>query len=600
MKTMRSQMKIVLWTVIIAFVIGFVYMVLGTGGPSRTRGKDKANQGIAGEVNGETITFWELHRIQQEALQKVREEKGEELDEETIRQIEQQSWEKVVSEILLAQEIKRHKIKISDDEVVAIIRSDPRWAMGDSSLMTNGQFDYNKYLEAISDRRNLPALVKREVEIRRELPINKLQMRLLSSVRVTDLEVRNAYLAESEKVKVSYIFFNPQQFPDSAFTVTEMECNTYYQEYLKDFKVPERTSLGFIFFEKKASPADELEVKKRINELYQEANKGADFAELARENSEDPASKEKGGDLGFFGRGRMIKPFEDVAFALKPGEISAPVKTPFGWHIIKLEERKKEKREEQVRARHILLKIQPGEETLARLREEIQDFLNSAQKNGFEQTAQERNLPIQKTPLFPQGRFIPGIGENSQIMNFAFEEKIGNISEPMEMEQGIFIFKIIQKEKEGYLSYSETKERIKRLVLQNKKKNLAWQKAKEIRKQIDGTQNFEMIAAKNRLKIDTTTTFSRDDHVANIGFKNEFVGAAFALPQGVISQPVKTAQGCYLIRVERKIPIDEIKFQQERETLRSELLSEKQKQIIDEWYQSVYSKAKIKDYRRNF
>ena len=136
-----------------------------------------------------------------------------------------------------------------------------------------------------------------------------------------------------------------------------------------------------------------------------------DFAKLAQENSEDKGSAAKGGDVGFFGRGMMVKPFEDAAFAAQPGEIVGPVQSPFGLHIIKVEAKKTENNAEQVQARHILLKFNASEETMRLAAQNARFFSEAAQEKPFDEVVKLENLKVDTTNFFPAGGFIPGLPE---------------------------------------------------------------------------------------------------------------------------------------------------------------------------------------------
>ncbi|MBN1932919.1 MAG: peptidyl-prolyl cis-trans isomerase [Desulfobacterales bacterium] len=138
-----------------------------------------------------------------------------------------------------------------------------------------------------------------------------------------------------------------QQFIDKQFaqkiTISAKESETYYNEHPEYFKQPEQVQASHILIkvESGANEAKKTETRNKIREIQQQLQKGKDFDALAKEFSECPSSA-KGGDLGYFRRGAMVKPFEDAAFALKPGEVSDIVETPFGYHLIKVVDKKAE------------------------------------------------------------------------------------------------------------------------------------------------------------------------------------------------------------------------------------------------------------------
>jgi len=598
LKAMRRNTKIVLWVVVASFVVGFIFIQLGMGGFTGDRYRRARERGILGEVNGIPITESQFQYALQEAYQAAREKAGGDLSEEMTEKLREETWNNLVGEILLNQVIKKLGIKVSDTEVITILRTNPPPSLLENKeLQTNGKFDHNKYLQVISNPQNLPWVSQYEASIRSLLPKQKLQDALLSSARVTDLEVRNFYVAKNEKVRVNYLGLTLTNLRSDTLQTTDEEIMNYYEQHKHDFKQPARARLKFVYLEKKPSPEDEVNAEREIREIYAEARRGVDFSRLAQENSDDVTSATKGGDLGFFERGQMVKPFEDVAFSLKPGEISEPFKTPYGWHIVKLEERKKEGEKEKIRARHILLKIEPSEVTLKRLRERAEDFVQALKKIPFEQAAEERKLEIHDTGFFPQGRFIPSLGQNPQAMAFAFEGKVGRTGGLMEDKNGFYILKLSERRKEGIASLDEVRDRLRILVVHENLKRIAFQQMEALAHEIKQGKTLEQVAHSHSIELKKTGLFSREDYLPEVGAKNEFIGVAFSLPVGRISGPVLTDQGCDLIQVVEKIPIDENRFQAEKEKVREERLAEKRNNLVQEFYQELERKAKIRDYR---
>jgi parvulin-like peptidyl-prolyl isomerase len=598
MKAMRSQMKVIMWIVAVAMVVGFGFIITGTGG-NLGKSQSKLAQGIVGEVDGQAISLRQYQETYRQNLQNYRQQSGGEPDEATAKQIENQTWQTMVEEMLLQQAYRKLGIKTFDEEVVSIIRnSPPQELRNNENLMTNGAFDIQKYHAFISHPQSMPWLLDYESQIKKQLPLQKLRLQLVAGIRVTDQELKEAFVDKFDRVRASYIaiplgaFYNPNQ------EISQDRIAGYYQEHRSEYQAPERANLEFVAFAQSPTEKDLQAVKDRIEEIYQEARApGADFAELAMTYSEDPGSAEKGGDLGFFGRGQMIPEFEKAAFGMAPGKISPPFQTQFGWHIVKVEEKKTEQGQPMVRARHILLRIKASEETLADLRIRSDIFNDAVKEKGFEAAAAEQGLEIVKTGFFPRGFYVPRLGSMPELVNFAFDENRGSVSPVLDNGQSYVVARILDRQKKGIKPLAEVEQLIKAKILTEMAKAEARAMAQNLRSQITNPGDLEKAAKAANAKLETTGEFSRADFVPNVGNQNEFFAAAFGMAPGTVSGPVATDQAVYIIRVDSHNPINQELFNQEAGKLEQELMQKKQNEAIQNWYQSLQNNANIRDYR---
>ncbi|MBI4531605.1 MAG: peptidylprolyl isomerase [Candidatus Latescibacteria bacterium] len=599
LKTMRQAktIKTVMWVVSIAFV-GWLAFELGadyTGRASRTRA-------VVGQINGRAVSFEEFKAALQNTSDRQRTQTPDR--EPDQGQLIQQVWDDMVNQILLLQEIEKRNIAFSDKELAQYLRTaPPPYIQQTEAFLTNGQFDIGKYNQFLNQmatssdpraRQNIDILA---YQTRLALQGQKLQDQIMASVKATDAEVRKQYIDQNEKVKVMYLFVPNTPFSDSAVTVSDEETKKYYQEHTDDYRQDARVRCEYVLFEKKASPDDERAVEREIHRILTEARGGADFAQLARDYSEDPGSAQNGGDLGFFGRGHMVKPFEDVAFALSPGDISEPVKTPFGWHIVKVEEKKLENGEEQVKARHILLKIQPSRETIEDRFTRAEQLVEEAKKNGLSKAAQGAGLDVKDTGFFEKKGVIPGLGGGTQaLVNLAFESSEGTILRPYENDRGIFVLHVAQKKKAGIEPFEDVKEKVVATLKTKKKTQLSSDRLRQSK-----GQTLEQKAASIGLSVKETPLFSRTGYVPGVGSKNEFTAAAFHVhPVGAISDIVETDKGAYILQLSEKQPIDEIAFESQKAQLRERLLQQKQYETYNTWFTHLKETAKIVDNRHLF
>lgn len=602
MQMMRRKMKAIMWIVVVTFVVGFVYVIMGTGG-SLGKTQDKLARGIIGQVGSQEITT----RQYQEALSRSREQYrtrfGSDPDEATFRQMEQEAWQGLLGSMILQRAYRQYGIRVYDEEIVGIIRNrPPNELMNDPQLMTNGQFDMQKYQSVISNPQNLAWLVDYEIQLREQLPQQKLNLQVLAGVRVTDQEIIRTFQDQNEKIKASFVAVDPGKFFNAQEEVAPAEIEAYYKEHQEEFQAPERVKFSFVALPKEPTEKDLADQKLKIDDIYAQAVKpGADFDTLAMEYSEDPGSAMNGGDLGFFEKEAMDPAFAEVAFKLSPGQISKPFQSSFGWHIIKAEQRKTEAGKLKVRARHILVRRQPGEETLSQLRTKAESFAEAAKsgkgEGGFEKAAQDNGLQATATGFLPRGSFIPGLGSFPEVLNFAFEEDAGSISQVMENDGAMVVVRVLEKRKEGIQPLADVEQRIKMTVLRVRAADKAKALALQIRSAIESGQTMQQAAAAAGARFDTTALITRNQMVPGVGIRNEFYGAAFSLAPGVISQPVSTEYGVYLIRVEKHIMPDQALLGQQAAQISQQLLQTKQRQAMQQWYNYFQSGVKVRDYR---
>jgi len=573
-------------------------------------GADVSGRGAAsvgdtlGLVNGEKISH---QRFEAELRFDFQQAKNNGQQEPDLGQVIGQTWERVVSQTLVAQQLEKYQINVSDNEVNHFNRTQPaEFIQSQEFFQTDGNFDLAKYHQFLdspgtySDPQMKQFVLAAEDNARRQLLSRKLETRVAGSVKVTDAEIRQAYIDRNEKVTVAYIGMDISTIPDSLALVGDAEIQAYYDKNRKDFQQESAIRAAFVSLAKNPMPRDEADAEREVNRVLEEAKSGEDFAELARIYSDGPSGP-RGGDLGFFGRGRMVKPFEDAAFALEPGQISNPVKTQFGWHIIKVEEKKGAADSLQIHARHILIEVKPGRDTLDSLRVVAQDFQLKATEIGFDAAVNQANLQSQDTGFITAGSFFPLLGNKTSGLVNAFQEgSPGDVSTVYETDQGIYVFGLREIRPEGPQPVDEVENQIVSKLKQRKKVKVASDRLVEVHGHIKAGKSLEEAAKFFNLTVQKPEAFSRVDFVPSVGSRNAFIGAAFRLPVGQVSDIVTTDRGAYIFKVLNKTSIDEEKLAEERETLSQQLTSQKRQEVIASWFSDLRETAKIEDNRHIF
>lgn len=342
------------------------------------------------------------------------------------------------------------------------------------------------------------------------------------------------------------------------------------------------------------SGQDEKKAETDAQAVYNQLKGGADFARLAMEKSSDFGSAKRGGDLGWFGKGQMVPEFEKAAFSGKTGDIQKPVKTNYGYHIIKTTGKINSK----FIVEKIVNKIKASGSTLDRAYNSATDFAFIADKNGFENEAKTLNYQVRETVAFTEeAQVVPGINAAKHIVEFAFENGVGDVSEVFKTQQGYGVAYISEEIKAGVQPFEEAKASLKSLVIKEKK----YAKALEIAQKIK--QSGSLASAKQiyaQALSDTTGMFSPAQTVPGVGRDFAFADKAFESEENKISEPVKGLRGYYLIKVLEKTPFDAGAFNMQKNALRESLLQQKKGMLFSQWIAELKKHAEVEDNRHQF
>ena len=374
LKSMRANTKIIM----VIVIVGFVGMIVLGWGMDITDRRSSFESGVIGKINGEKITYELYNNYLQNRRQSLGDRQS--MNYTAMRRLHSEIWNEIVNQTIIAQEIKKRKIAYSDRELLTyILNNPPQGLFEHPSFQEEGRFSFSKYQGFIRNPDNFKnpqtawLLNTIEAQAKSTLPFLKFQDTLTGAVIVPESHVRDRWFQENERRTIRWALVSVSRFSDAIRDVEQEDIDAYYNKHKEEYKREEHRALDFVFSPLQATAQDSSEVQERAEMLAQRAKGGEDFADLANGYSEDPGNDDqmgnrRGGDLGYFGRGSMVKAFEDVAFSLKPGEISDPFPSPFGYHIVKVDSIKykdndsksADKEVDQVKARHILLKLEPS------------------------------------------------------------------------------------------------------------------------------------------------------------------------------------------------------------------------------------------------
>lgn len=339
---------------------------------------------------------------------------------------------------------------------------------------------------------------------------------------------------------------------------------------------------------------DSTAAYKEAQNILKQAKSGVDFATLARQSSQDPGSASRGGDIGWFGKGMMVKPFEDACLKAGVGQIVGPVRTQFGLHIIKVIG--KDSRE--LKIADIKMSIKVSQQTKDDLKQHAEDFAYITKEDGFDKAAATMNLSVRQTPAFPKGQFIPTIGSNEDLMKWAFDGSLGNVSDVITLNQGYAVFMISEIKDAGITPLEQVSNQIKSAIMKQKQFDKAEEYANQLRKKFSTIDSLSQLQQfDSRLRYGTTGAFAPTGYVPNVGRDFDFATLATNLRVGQISKPFKGTNGIYMIQLLSSTGFDTTAYKIQRISIMQNMMQQAKQRIVSEWLQQLKDNASIEDNR---
>jgi peptidyl-prolyl cis-trans isomerase D len=597
MQSMRGKAGKILGVLFAIAFVGWMFFELGL---DMTGQGQNFNANELGRVNGEPVLNQRYQTAYQEMVQQAQ-QGGTQLSAEQRRELEDAAWQRVVDEMLIQQAVRRQGIRVSDAEVRQAALYNPHPALMQNELFqTDGRFDLQKYQQFLTGpSANEDLLLQLEDYYRSVVPQQKLFSRLTAGAYVSDAELWRAWQDQNETATAEYVALDVARLVPGEVQVSDAEVRRYYDENKDEFKRPATARVALAVLSKVPTRADTAAALQRAERIRAELAGGADFAEVAKRESSDPGSREAGGDLGTFGRGQMVPSFENAAFALPVGEISQPVLSPFGYHLIQVQE----KTGEQVKARHILLPVEKSEEELDRFYAKADSLEDLAKRNGLERAARATGATVRTGITVSEGSpFVPGVGSALEAVEWAQEESqtgsTGAVSDLLETEQAFYVARLEAFSPEGTTPLQQAAPQIRRQLVLEKKQEQAREIGRQMAAEVRGGKTLQAVAQARGLEVQQVGPFTRGEPNPALGQANAAVGAAFGVPVGKVSDPVKTSAGLFLVRPVARTEADRAAWEAQKEQQRAMAMARVQQDAVTRWMESLRKDAEIVDRRR--
>ena len=610
MTSMRERMHVVLWALLVMFILSMTIggMVGGANILDTIFGRVNPAEAI-GVVDGEIIPPDDFIRAVNLRAEQYR-NNGRETDERLLYTIRNEVWDNYIRDILLYKQIDKLDLVVSDEEVIYHLKNNPPpFLIQDPSFHTDGVFDQGKYAQAVNNPVGNEWVEIEHFMKNTYIPNYKLQQYIASSVVVTHDEVKEKYIKDNVNYTVEGIHVVARKLQDEVSNPTDDELYQYYIDHIDDFTKDETRNIRYVKWAKESAARDSIRVFEEAQELIEKVKNNSDFASLADLFTDDPSNQVtpdsgRGGSLGWFGKGQMLPSFEEAAFSAKVGDVVGPVLTRFGYHIIKINEKRFNDYKEEVNAAHILLNITMGSQTREELRRQATHFSYDAQDYGFDAALDTHKVEARKAQnLTAMAISVPGIGFMRDVVKFAFNDlnKIGSISDRLENDTFFVIAVLDTISPKGNQPYNLVKNNIQRIVLAEKQKSAANNLASEIRKNVDdGLSIIDIVSDDSRLELVATDKKTLSRGFNSIGRSYKLIGTLLDSEVGEIIGPVETARGYAIIKLLSVTPFDSTDFQNESADIYTKLTNEAQQNAFDYWLSELRENADIVDNRKYF
>jgi peptidyl-prolyl cis-trans isomerase D len=620
MRRHKNWLKWSLAIVVVAFILLYIPNFLD----SQANGTGNAN--VVATVEGHDITVTQYRRAYQQQLQQVRQSYGSNIDENMLRQLgmDRRILQQMIDEEAAVAEARRLGITATDAEVRERILAQP-------VFQENGQFIGDvRYRQLLASADPPMRPNEFEEQVRRGILLSKLQSALTDWVTITDAEVDAEYRRRNEKVTLEVASFPADRFRAET-TASDAEIDAYFKEHTADYRIPDKRKVKYALIDAQAirnrtqvTPADVQQyyeqnqqqystpeqvhaqhilfktegkdddaVRKEAEAVLAKAKAGADFSKLASQYSEDEGSKAKGGDLDFFGRGAMVPEFDQAVFAMEPGQISDLVKTQFGYHIIKLIEKRPATTRplDEVRAQiEDQLKSQRAEEEADRQSQDLANVLKTPA--DLDTIAKERGLTVGESEFFAADEPISGLGLAPAVASQAFTLADGVVSPPIRTPQGFVFVTVTGRQEARTPSLDEVKARVRDDVIKQKAIATAREKAAAAEPQLKG-KDFSAAAKAAGAEVTTTEPITRGVPIGTLGTLPAVDNVAFSLPAGAVSDPITTDNGAVVVKVLEKTEVTPEELTKGRETLREELLGQRRNQFFSAYMAKARQRMRI-------
>lgn len=575
----------------IAVFVTFAFVLSGGSFSRIARGRGPGEEDVA-KVNGKPISVRQLIARRMQILGRLRVMMGDNFDPDMFGSVDftRRALNDLITAELLDQESKRQGIQATREDAEELLRSNP-------TFFEDGKFNADRY-NAFVSRTDIPWNDYYE-DLKREVRVGTLLANVQNAVKVSENELREEYRLRNEKVKVRYIALNPSQFEDEV-DVTEEMVKDHYGRNQAAYEEPEKVRVKYVVVPIVASDADREAVLDRARNVLAKAKAGEDFGELAKRYSEAPGAAENSGDMDWIEERFLPEAVASAVSGLADGELSDVVemeRQEVG--LYKCEGRREEEGKKEIKLRRIVFNLAAGIETREELASRIDALATDARDSeSLDGAAEKLGMEVKETGLFSErDRFVQGIGMDSpDFVRTAFwlKESETKVSDVVMTANAYYVIELAETSKSRVRELAEVEQQVRNAVMRQEGLALAHKKVIDLASRIARLDDLKSVDEELASSVKESEPITRSGYAPGVPGDREFYNVALALDPGELSEPILGKNGAYLLEVVEKIPVDEKKFEEEKEEFKEQLTDQKARMLTEDWHGWLRARADIR------
>jgi len=564
--------------------------------------------------SGDEVSTQEVQQLAQRMMQR------QQLPDFVLPFMMQRVGQGLIQQHIELQEANRMGVTVTDDDLRAFLKTGT-WGQ---VLFPNGHYIGDEQYASLVSQNFGISREQFEKELKKEIQENRLRSFITAGVTVSDQQVRDAFTQQATKIKfdyavlsaddlrktinptdaelqtffkqnaaryakaipetrkIQYIAFTTANLPGGVPQVTDQEVQQYYTQHQKDYQVEDQVKVRHILIkvDQNADAKADAAARQKAEDILKQLHNGGNFAELAKKNSDDPGSKEQGGELGFIKHGVTVPEFDKAAFALQPGQISDLVRTKFGYHIIQAEEKQTAHTRSLEEVKPTIVSVLTRQREAQAQQAFAQQLATEAQKNGLAQTAAAHHLQVVTTDFLAQNAIIPTLADGSQMLTNAFAAKTGAAPQVVSTGDGYAVFQV----QDIHAAHAPTFEEYKAHILDDFREQqlpqLLTRKTNELADKAHAENDLAKAAKEVGATIKSSDLVGRDAQVPDIGQLSTAAPALFDLKVGQISQAINSGRtGVVAKLTDRQQPTAE-EIEKNLDQTRDSILNQKREEMF--------------------
>jgi peptidyl-prolyl cis-trans isomerase D len=597
LKFLRGSRRTALiwWLIIIGtavtFIIGFSVA------PNLVTGRSASATESLGSVNGREITVGDYNRTLDQLQTTYRSTYGHDPQGRDLEMMREQAWAQIVTETAILDAAKRVNYGASDDEVLFAVRNTPPpWVRSQTAFQNNGRFDPRKYQSALAD----PSVnwAPLEDEMRRMLPGQKLESNMLSTAKFSEPELRESFLDQYEKAEVTVARWSPITGPIDTSTFTDAAVRAYYAAHKGRFVGPAQAQAAIARMPKTVRPEDQAATLDRAKGLVAQIRGGADFAQLAKDQSEDPSAP-SGGDLGQNIRLSQVKgDVKTRLSAVRDSAVMDPELEQNKYYILKVKRVADENGEPAFHASQIVLNIHPSDESKQADMDKLRKLRDAASREGLAAAAAKMGVAAQTTEWFSLQMMVPALMTIPQAQQFAMLAEKGTVSPVYDLDSDWAILQVKDKQAAGPRPFEAVRAQVRGAMELDARLAAPMAAAGRAAAAIKAGKPFEQAAkTEGASMVETPPPFTRAQPPGSLAGSPRAIGMAFGLPIGQVGGPVQSSFAVILLRKNGLEPAPIANYDSLKAAVSQNLLGTRQNRTFQAWLDGLRDQARVVDRR---